>query len=54
MANEKETLSTGFADTFFSKTYNLADLGFGGPVCIKTPTVFDVSCSDEWVSKEMK
>jgi|688.fasta_scaffold53859_7 hypothetical protein len=37
-----------------SRTYNLADLGFGGPVCIKTPTVFDVSCSDEWVSKEMK
>ena len=37
-----------------SRTYNLADLGFGGPVLIKTPTVFDVSCSDEWVSKEMK
>jgi hypothetical protein len=37
-----------------SRTYNLADLGFTGPVIIKTPVVFDVSCSDEWVSKEMK
>jgi hypothetical protein len=36
-----------------TRTYNLADLGFNGPVIIKTPVVFNVSCSDEWVSKCM-
>lgn len=36
-----------------SRTYNLADLGFNGPVIIKTQVVFNVSDTDAWVSKDM-
>jgi hypothetical protein len=36
-----------------SRTCNLSDLGFNGPVIIKTPVVFNISCSDEWMSKDM-
>lgn len=36
-----------------SRTYNLADLGFSGPVNIKTPVSFNVNCNDEWMSKDI-
>ena len=51
--DEAGTTWNSGAERHESRTYNLADLGFTGPVIIKTPVVFNVSCSDEWMSKDI-